>query len=190
MGEIPGLHLFGDEPTEKETKPAEAQAQKSPPKDEGDSTDLVNDQRYLFFQIGDTILTTPLLETREVIETVEYKEIPGTTNYFLGIAKVRGEVLGIVDLGVMLGIESKEDTRKAIIVFDTEHGALGMKVDLINGVEEISNDIIEQNPHIKSKVPQEYLQGIAKVKDHLISVINLKKILTEDDMLTLRKQTA
>lgn len=160
------------------------------PSSEGQEDGSVDQRsdRYLFFQLGDVTMASPLMEIREVIETVSYQTMPNTVPYFKGIANIRGEVVGIVDLSEMLNIKKMEEEREALIVFDTVHGALALLVGKVKGVQSIEMSAIEQKPHIKSRVPQGYLFGIAKVNDELISVIELQKILTDDDMITMRKE--
>ena len=158
------------------------------------ATDLENN-RYLLFSILDIVFATPLLEAKEVLEMVEYQRIPNTTEYFLGIANVRGDVIGIVDLKAMLNVKENQNEQNdlekpVLIVFQTSHGLLGIKVDAIRGVKDIDPNEIDTQPHIKARVPQEYLLGVAKTSNQLISVIAIKKILNDDDMLTIKRSMA
>ncbi|MFK7827236.1 MAG: chemotaxis protein CheW [Oligoflexales bacterium] len=160
-----------------------------------DSSREIEDIRYLVFSVVDVVFATPLLEAKEVIEMVDYQRVPNTTEYFLGIANVRGDVVGIVDLQSMLNIQSLEKDQDSkckpvLIVFKTAHGLLGIKVDAIKGVKNISANQIDTEPHIKARVAHEYLLGVAKMSEQLISVIEIKKILCDDDMLTLKRSMA
>ena len=132
MADNDGLHLFDENPLEK------------------NSNNNSLDSRYLLFELNNTVMGTPLLDTREVIESLKTQKVPNTTDYFQGIANFRGEVLGIVNLAKMLGFKETESGRGAVIIFDTDHGPLGIEAHNIIGVKDISSDLIEKKPHIKS----------------------------------------
>ena len=182
-----------DEEEEKVTRVAVSEA---PPSE-------AEEKRYLVFSVSEVSFATPLLEAKEVIEMVEYQRVPNTTEYFLGIANVRGDVVGIVDLKKMLNInfkkaetdseseeEAEAEDKSVLIIFKTNHGLLGIKVDAIKGVQNIHADQIDTEPHIKARVSHEYLLGVAKTSEQLISVIAMNRILSDDDMLTLKRSMA
>ncbi len=191
------IYLGGEQKQQEEAAPAsDAQlqeklnAQASSDLDEAEQEEEIDndlEERYLVFRLGEHDYATALLSTREVIEPLEFREVPNTTDYFLGIANLRGEVVGLVDMGKMLGIQRNESDRNVIIVYESDSGPLGAVIDSIKGVFNISEDMIEKEANIKTKVPMEYFVGVARLEDQLIPVIELKKLLGENDMVTIRK---
>ena len=158
-----------------------------------ESTENQGDNRYLVFKLGQNQFATPLLKTREVIEPVETSGVPNTRTYFTGVANIRGEVVGIIELNEKFGINKDDDAinkHPAIILFECETGTLGVHIDAVIGVESIAASEIETSPHIKSMIPQKYLIGIAKTNMGLISVIDLKKILDEDDLVMIKRHAS
>ena len=185
--EIEGLHLF-DEPQKGEdhaSKAPEAQVAQVAQVQED------NDVRLILFESGGFEFATYLLQAKEVIETQEYRPVANTTSYFLGFANVRGDVVGLIDLNTKFNLPAKgPENRRALIVFDHDNGLFAMQVDRIVGVISIEKSNIDIHPPIKSRIPEQYLTAVAKMSDRFVSVVDLVKILNDDDYVTVRKSKA
>ena len=143
------------------------------------STQVVS-ERYLVFCLGGLQYATPLMAAREVIEVPSFRSIPNTKNYFLGIANLRGEVVGLIDLRAKLGLPTDRSDRNSIIIYESESGALGAMIDEIKGVINLDSKDITRDVSIKTSVPQKFLTGVGKINEKdLVIVLDLKKILDE-----------
>lgn len=181
--DIPGFEIFDDD------APSEGPVTTTPVKAEPLKKEVVENQRYLVFVLGENLYATPLLAAREVIEVPDFRAIPNTKDYFLGIANLRGEVVGIIDLGGMFGAnEPKTDEKQSVIICESRSGPLGAKIDGIRGVVSMNESEITKEVSIKSHVPQEYIRGVGKLEsDELAIVLDLDRILDEDDFVSLKK---
>lgn len=141
--------------------------------------------RYLLFKVGEEVYGTPLLGVREVVEPQPCKKMPNTVNYFKGLINIRGEIVGVIDLRTRFN-QSDDVEGKALIVFDTEAGAVGALVDQVDSVLAIAENVIEKNPNVGSVVPIEYVVGIAKLNEMLVSLIDLNKTLGMEELSQLR----
>ena len=156
----------------------------------------MEDFRYLIFRLGKKNYATPLLSTREVIEPAVCTVVPNTVPYFKGIANIRGEIIGLLDLKQKFSIESdgssssNSSNKSAIVIFESSIGTLGIEIDEVIGVRAINSNQIEKNTYVKSLIPHEYLIGIAKNNSELTFVLDLKKILDEDDLVSIGKKLA
>lgn len=179
--------------TPAESSPQEADSTEDPASNAAPHTPVPGDvlemnQRYLVFNLSGTKYATPLLAAREVIEVPPFREIPNAKSYFLGLANLRGEVVGIIDLRKMFNLDSEAHERNSIIIYESSSGPLGAMIDEISGVVNLGGDSIAQEVNIKSNVPQKYLKGIAKLNDgELVIVLDLKNVLEEDDLVQIKK---
>lgn len=144
-----------------------------------------DEARYLLFRVGEEVYGTPLLGVREVVEPQVCKKIPNTVPYFKGLINIRGEIVGVIDLRTRFQ-QTVDDEGTALIVFDTEAGAVGALVDQVDSVMSIKENIIDRNPNISSAVPMEFLIGIAKLDEQLVSLIDLNKTLGNEELSQLR----
>lgn len=158
-------------------------------KPESNVTNLHNNDdsnRYILFWLNDELYGTPLLSAREVVEQQPVKTIPNTTPYFLGVINIRGEIIGLIDLKKRFSLDQQENNNPALIVFESTGGSVAALVDRLEAVVSLNQDDIEENPNIAVKVPMEYLVGIGKFNDRLVTILDLKKILDAEDFITLK----
>lgn len=141
--------------------------------------------RYLIFILNEELYATPLMGVREVVEMQKPKQIPHTVPSFLGVINIRGEIVGVIDLRLRLGYEAKELGNEAMMVFDTGGGAIAAIVDAMDGVVRIPGDSIDRKPSIESRLPLDFLLGVGRVKDRLVTLIDLAKVLKQEEVRTL-----
>ena len=110
--------------------------------------------------------------------------------YFLGFANLRGEIIGLIDLRVKFGFKAEFTPFTTVIVFETQSGLLGAITDRILKIARFEKDNIEFKPHIKTRIPQDYLIGICKNEEDDAILIHLQKILNEDDWNKIKELKA
>jgi purine-binding chemotaxis protein CheW len=144
-------------------------------------------QRYLIFKVGEETYATPLLTVREVVGYQLPKVMPNMQNYFSGVINIRGNIVGVVDLRIKFVVDPKVTPKTAMLVCDTDGGPIAAVVDQVSAVIGLGAGDIEKNPPVLSKIPTEYLEGVAKIKNELATVVNLLKTLSADPLIQERK---
>jgi len=140
------------------------------------------EHRYLVFRIGEEQFACPLLSVREVLEYQKPKHMPNMVSYFPGVINVRGSIVGVVDLRTKFGAPSSVERRTAMLLCDTENGAVAAVVDLVESVRQIKPECIDRETTLLSKIDTRYLNGVARVDDKLVTVVDLHQSLLEDQM--------
>ena len=145
-------------------------------------TDVGNEMRFLIYKIGSETYGSPLLSIREVLEYQKPKQMPNMMKFFAGVINVRGAIVGVVDLRTKFNC-SEEITRKTIMLLcDTDKGPIAAVVDSVECVMQLKNDELDAKPPIQSNVQQDYLIGVAKTKENLITIIDLHKSLNDSQL--------
>jgi purine-binding chemotaxis protein CheW len=81
-----------------------------------------------------------------------------------------------------LGLNVKEyDSETRIIVVDLNDKTIGFIVDEVKEVLRIPKSITEQPPEIVSGVDAEYITAIGKLEDRLLILLDLTKILSNNE---------
>jgi len=144
--------------------------------------------RYLLFNIGGQLFGTLLRHVREIVTPVPTKPIPSTVPHFLGVINLRGKIIGILDLRVLFAAEPLITEKLAFVIFDTDDGPLGAVVDSVESVTTIEEAATERNPTIATRIPLNYLVGIGHVGNKLVSIINLRRILSDEELTKMQIQ--
>lgn len=106
-------------------------------------------------------------------------KVPHAAEFVEGIINLRGKVIPVLDLRKRFELSSIEDSKSMrIIVVEIDGNVLGIMVDGVSEVLRISSDIVEPPPPAIANVNAEYLEGVAKLDEKLIILLNIDKVLT------------
>ncbi len=149
---------------------------------------MTSSDRYLCFNLGPEEFAIPLLSVREVLGLPEITPVPQTPPHFLGIMNLRGKVISIMDLRLKLGIKSAKTEETSVIILEIGEASLGVVVDQVNSVQEISSEERAEKPSMESSKSNEYVDGIYKKEDRLILLLDIAKALSIDEKKLLQNQ--
>ncbi len=141
-----------------------------------------NELKYLIFRIEDELYGSPLLSIREVLEYQKPKHMPNMVHYFSGVINVRGAIVGVIDLRLKMNCPNNNTNRTAMLLCDTERGTIAAIVDSVDCVHEFHENEIEKKPAIQSKMPLDYLIGVAKKENQLITIVDLHNLMTQEEL--------
>jgi len=128
----------------------------------------------------------PILKVREIITMPSITVLPHLPSYIRGITNLRGTVIPIVNLKCLLSSESNKETGKTVIVISAGKLTYGIIIDGITGVVKVDESNIELPEKIISST-MDILEGVAKLDNRLIVLLNTQKILPIDDMSLLEE---
>ncbi|MFN7728946.1 MAG: chemotaxis protein CheW [Bdellovibrio sp.] len=140
-----------------------------------------DEYRCLIYRIGDGLYASPLLSIREVLEYQTPKFMPNMVRHFSGVINVRGAIVGVLDLRIKFGLDGTTGSRTSMLLCDTEKGALAAIVDRVESVHEFSTTDVDLKPAVQSKMEQQYLIGIGRKAESLVTIIDLHRSLTESE---------
>lgn len=123
-------------------------------------------------------------QVKEIIRVEEITRIPNAPDFVEGVINLRGQITTIINLRKRFGMEPKEiDANTRIIVFDYNNNTIGMMVDVVLEVKYLSAKNIEMLPSIiTSRNDARFLKGIGKLPEGLLILIDLNKVLNEDEL--------
>ncbi len=146
--------------------------------------------KYLTFHLGEETYGLEILKVQEIIGMQEITKVPRTPDYVKGVINLRGKVIPVVNLRLKFGMEEIETTRKTcIIVVQVVRGEssviMGIIVDEVSEVLEISAEEIEPSPAFGTQIDTAFILGMAKTKEAVKILLDIDKVLSEGEMETL-----
>ncbi|XAW88480.1 chemotaxis protein CheW [Vibrio sp. CDRSL-10 TSBA] len=133
----------------------------------------MHSQEFLSFILAQDEYGVPILDVREVRGWSEVRSVPNGPDYLLGVLDIRGEYVPIVDLRRRFNLEPAciSATTVVIVLNDCAKQPLGLIVDGVAEVYELSQQQIKPAPGLSCSQPQPFIKGIASVKSgHLILI--------------------
>lgn len=134
-------------------------------------------ERYLVYRIKDELYASPLLDFKEVIEFIKPKIVPNMPSYFSGMINLRGLIIGVIDLRRKLSYKDDYQHKPSMLICETEVGPLAAIIDKVEFVIYFSPAEI-QDLKVEGKVDISCLKGFIQYQEHLISVIDIKKFVS------------
>jgi len=136
--------------------------------------------QYLTFSLAEETYGVDILRVQEIKGYVPTTRIPNTPPHVTGVLNLRGTIVPIVDLRSKFGLPAGVyDAFAAIVVVVVGGKVTGVIVDRVSEVMSISPDDIQ--PPTESAGVQ-FLQGLGKVGDSLIILLDIEAVLSETDV--------
>lgn len=151
------------------------------------SNETATEKKVIVFQLKDEefAVSVQQIGSIERIETIT--RVPNTAKFVKGVINLRGVVTPIIDLRSRLGIEESDYTESTrIIIVYLDDMEVGLIVDAANDVIDISMDAIEPAPEVIGAVNADYIEGVAKLENRLLILLDLKKVLTYEEINELK----
>ena len=146
--------------------------------------------QYLTFQLSGEMYAVGILNVKEIIEYGQLTEIPMMPAFIRGVINLRGSVVPVVDLAARFGHSQSEVGKRTCIVIvevrqdDSKHD-LGIMVDAVSEVLEVSSADIEPPPAFGAKIRADFIDGMGKIGGKFVIILNIQKVLSVDEMAVL-----
>ncbi|MCU0578274.1 MAG: chemotaxis protein CheW [Desulfobacterota bacterium] len=155
-------------------------------------THMLRDQegKYLTFTLGQEEYGIGILKVREIIGMMEITSVPRTPEHVKGVINLRGKVIPVISLRCRFGIRVEDFTERTCIIVVEILGTtgavpIGIIVDSVSEVLNISGEDIEPTPALGSALDTQYILGMAKVKGKVKILLDIDRVLSTDEVSAL-----
>jgi purine-binding chemotaxis protein CheW len=153
--------------------------------------DVVEDaDQYLTFLLGKEVFAMDIRTVREIIQVGPMTTVPLMPDFVRGVINLRGAVVPVIDLHARFGRAAAQIGKKTcIVIFDAvregERIELGLLVDAVSEVIEIPAGQIEPPPSFGSAVRRDFIQGMGKVAERFVIILEPDRAFDINDMAQL-----
>jgi purine-binding chemotaxis protein CheW len=145
----------------------------------------------IVFKLGAEDYGIRIEQVKEVTVTPSVTRMPRTPSFVKGVANIRGDIIAIMDLEERFGIRSVVDpstlTLTYTLVIEAKDYSIGVVVREVPQSLNLSVSKIDKTPAFLQdiNIHENYIEGIAKVENRLIIVLDMHRILTQDEVKEL-----
>ncbi len=138
--------------------------------------------QWVTFRLADETYGINVMQVQEVLRVSEIAPVPGAPHYVLGIINLRGNVVTVVDTRIRLGLETTEmtDSTRIVIIEGAKH-VVGILVDCVAEVVDLPASELEAAPSVGNDESAKYIQGVTSRGDELLILVDLNKLLTDEE---------
>ncbi len=139
--------------------------------------------QFVTFCLGDEEYGVDILKVQEIIGITPVTKVPYLPDFIKGVINLRGIVVPIVDLRLRFLLPMAEYTdRTCVVIIKVAERVVGMVVDSVSEVMEIAEAMIDATPSFGQGVRTDFIEGMGKVDDRLLLLLNIEKLFTEGEM--------
>lgn len=144
-------------------------------------------QKIVVFRLNDQQYSVNVSEIQSIEHVSSFTSIPQVERYFKGIVHLRGEVIPIIDLKLKLNMDATDITNMTkVIITKIDDLSIGFLVDEATEVLDVNVNEMESPTDLTNKNGY-IIDGVIKLEDELILLIQLNNILNEQDLTIVRE---
>ena len=134
--------------------------------------------QFVGFQLENQQYAFPIEKIQEIVILDQLTPTPQVADCVQGVSNLRGEIIPIVSLRLLLGLDPKPfDSETRTIVANVGERTLGCTVDSVSQVIRIPDDVIRPAPETVSAAAGSDIAGFAKLKDGLVILLDVDRLL-------------
>lgn len=146
---------------------------------------------YLTFRLGSEEYGIDILRVQEIRGYSAPTRIANAPPFIKGVVNLRGVIVPIVDLRVKFDLpDVKYDVVTVTIVLNIGSRVMGVVVDSVSDVLELSADQIKDAPEFNGCVDADHITGLGTVKqgegedatERLLILIDIERLMSSADM--------
>jgi purine-binding chemotaxis protein CheW len=139
--------------------------------------------QLIVFHLEDEEFGVPISEVREIIATGPVTPIPNSPKFIVGVINVRGEVPVVINLKERFHLRKRKNIEsKHIVLTEQDKNLFGLLVDEVTEVLRVEESAITKAPDLVTKIHEDYIKGLLTVDNRLILLLDLAKVLSEEDL--------
>jgi purine-binding chemotaxis protein CheW len=151
------------------------------------------DGKHLIFQLEERGYGIPILTVNEIIGIMDITPIPRAPGFIKGVINLRGKIIPVMDLRLKFGMVEKEyDEQTCIIIvnvnLDNAVKQIGVVVDIVSEVVDIPASEIEAAPKYSTHDDEDFLNGIGKVKDKVVMLLDIEKVIYSEEIIEMLEE--
>lgn len=170
---------------------AQPQDAEAPAKPETAKEEMIH---LIVFKLGTEEYGIKIEQVKEVTVTPSVTRMPRTPDFIKGVANIRGDIIAIMNLEERFGIRPaplSDDLKPGFtytLVIEAREYSIGVIVREVPQSLNLSMTKIDKTPSFLQdiNIHENYIEGIAKINNRLIIVLDMYKILTQDEIRELR----
>lgn len=138
--------------------------------------------KFLTFSLGEEYYGIDIMYVTEIVGIQPITEVPELPEFIKGIINLRGKIIPVMDARLKFKKEPKEyNDRTCIIVIDVLEISIGIIVDAVSEVLNISDENIVPPPNLNTS-GRKYIKSVGKSDENVTLILDCEKLLDEKEI--------
>ncbi|HJT18905.1 MAG TPA: chemotaxis protein CheW [Nitrospira sp.] len=147
--------------------------------------------QFVTCRIANEEFAFDVLCVQEINRMVEVTRVPKAPFFVEGVINLRGRIIPVLDLRRRFGLPPAEKTDDSrIMVVLVRQRMVGLIVDEVVEVLRIPKSAIEPPPSVGGSAGSEFTQGVGRIEDRLLIVLDLNRLLLPNEQAAVEAASA
>jgi purine-binding chemotaxis protein CheW len=138
--------------------------------------------KFLTFGLGEEEFGVQILKVREIIGLMEITAVPQMPSYVKGVINLRGKVIPVMSLRLKFGLPEVADTEQTCVIVVDVGRDVGIVVDHVSEVADISDADIEPAPAVGYGTSTQFILGMGKVNDAVKILLDIDSVVDRAEL--------
>lgn len=148
-----------------------------------DLNKVVDAKQYICVKIGTEQYGIDIQYVDNIVRMQKITRVPKAQHYFKGVINLRGEIVPVMSLRLKFDLQADEysNATRIIIIKLEPQAAVGLIVDEVKEVVMLDDSRIDKPNYNASDAKTQYISGIGKPGEGLISLLNISEVIIEKE---------
>lgn len=138
---------------------------------------------FLTFTLGQEEYGVDILKVQEIRGYDTVTRIPEAPDFIKGVINLRGTIVPVIDMRLKFRLAKAEYNEFTVmIILNVARRVVGMVVDGVSDVMQLSADQIRPAPEFGSSVNTRFITGIGALEQRMLILIDIEKLMSSQDM--------
>lgn len=138
--------------------------------------------KFLTFSLGEEYYGIDIMYVTEIVGIQPITVVPELPEFIKGIINLRGKIIPVMDARLKFKKEPKDyNDRTCIIVIDVLDLSIGIIVDAVSEVLNISDENIVPPPNLNTS-GRKYIKSVGKSDENVTLILDCEKLLDEKEI--------
>lgn len=140
-------------------------------------------REYLTFRLDQEEYGIDILKVQEIRGYEPPTRIANAPEFIKGVVNLRGTIVPIVDMRLKFNCANAEyNNFTVVIILNLRTRVVGIVVDSVSDVMELSPDNIKAAPDIESVIDNGCILGLGSVGERMLILLDIEKLMSGVDM--------
>jgi purine-binding chemotaxis protein CheW len=140
-------------------------------------------REYLTFRLDQEEYGIDILKVQEIRGYEPPTRIANAPEFIKGVVNLRGTIVPIVDMRLKFNCANADyNSFTVVIILNLRNRVVGIVVDSVSDVLELTADNIKAAPDIESVVDNGCILGLGSVAERMLILLDIEKLMSSVDM--------
>ena len=145
--------------------------------------------QLVVFTLAEEEYGVPIQFVKEIIRKPEVTHLPNAPAFILGVINLRGQIIPIISLHSRFGLSRSEGAETKVVIVEYGGLVVGMEVNEVSEVLMLAGERISPAPAMATTINSSFISGVGKLDDRLLIILDVERILSDEEHSLLKSAT-